>query len=134
LEKFKTYAIAAVTAIWATLAPIHVLIYALFFLVGADFVGGIWKALKNKEPITSRRMRETVAKLAGYMLALLAAFAVDHILDSGEISLARLAAAGLAIVEIKSLAESLTVILGFDPLAAVIAKLKPPPKEPDNGI
>ncbi len=129
LDKVKEYATAAVISLWALIAPIHTLIYAVFFLIGVDLVTGIWKAVKSNEPITSRRMRETVAKLVGYMLALLSCFAMDKILGLGDISLARLSAAGLAVVEAKSIAENLTPILGFDPLAAVIEKLKPPPKK-----
>jgi hypothetical protein len=130
--KTKTLVLAGMAGVWGILAPIHVLIYCVFFLIGADFAAGIWKAIKSKESITSRRMRETVGKLAGYMLALLACFAVDKILGLNDISIARLTAGGLAFVELKSIAENLTVILGFDPLAAVIEKLKPKPKDPQS--
>ncbi len=128
-NKARTFAVAGLAGVWGILAPIHVLIYAVFFLIGVDLLSGVWKAFKAKEAITSRRMRETVGKLAGYMLALLTCFAIDKILGLNDISIARLTAGGLAFVEAKSIAENLTVILGFDPLAAVVEKLKPPPKQ-----
>ncbi len=123
----KAKAILLVVAAWAVLAPIHGLIYALLALVAIDFITGCWASLRAGEPITSRRMRETAGKSTVYMLALVASFAIDSIL-AGGVPVARLCAASLGLIEIKSVAENLKRITGVDILAAVIARLKPAPK------
>lgn len=127
--KFKEYVLTGVLASWAMLAPIHTIIYAVLALVGIDLLTGLWKAIRVKEAVTSRRLRDTIAKLVPYLLALLSGFAADHILGTADPIVTRVVGAGLALIEIKSVGENLAAITGTDLLAAAVDKLKPPPKE-----
>ncbi|MMZ43490.1 Holin family protein [compost metagenome] len=44
------------------------MIWGFLTLVALDFISGILKSLKNNVQITSRRLRDSVVKLAGYLI------------------------------------------------------------------
>ncbi len=127
--KARAWLTASLLSLWAILAPIHTIIYAVSFLILADAGTGIWKAVKTKEPVTSRRMRDTVAKMAAYFIALLVGFAIDQVVGDSML-LARVAAGSICLIEATSVNENLKAATGIDVLSAVIEKLKPKPKEP----
>lgn len=128
--KLKAWLLAVVMGTWAVLAPIHLLMYMVLLLMAVDLVTGIWKAVKLREKVTSKRARHSVAKLVGYFLAILCGFALDNILGNTEPTMARVAASAIAGIELLSIDENLGVCIGVRPLAGVIEKLKPKPKEP----
>lgn len=115
-------------ACWAVIAPIHTLVYAVLVLVGVDLLTGLWKAHRTKETISSRRLRESLAKTIGYMLALIAGFACDRILGTDDPTIARVAGISVALIELTSVAENLKAV-GIDVLGTVIDRLKPIKKE-----
>lgn len=127
-NKFKELALSALIASWAFLAPIHGCLLAVGMLLLFDWITGIAKALKAKEPITSRWWRATIGKASAYGIAVLTGFFLDN-----SISLdvaARAFTAAIAITEAKSIAENLKVLTGIDLWAAVADKLKPQPPSP----
>lgn len=124
-DKVYEHILLAVAALWTLLLPIHSLIGALGALVFADLITGMWKALKRKKKITSRGWRATIGKLAIYMVALCAAFALDTIVANEAPMTARAVALGIAITEAKSIFENFYVITGIDLLKVIMARLKP---------
>jgi len=67
----------------AILAPIHALMGAVGFLIGADFITGILAARKRGEPITSKAMGRTIFKALGYQLAVISGFALEALMPGG---------------------------------------------------
>lgn len=124
----KEKVLLAIAAAWAVVTPIHTLVYAVLALVGMDLLTGLWKAYKASEAITSRRLRESMAKTIGYMLALVAGFACDRILGTEDPTIARVAGVSVALIELTSINENMRAV-GVDVLGAVIEKLKPAKKE-----
>ena len=125
--QLKEKILLAVAAAWAVLMPIHTLVYAVLALVSMDLLTGLWKAYKAKEPITSHKLRESLAKTIGYMLALLAGFACDRILGTEDPTVARVAGVSVALIELTSINENMRAV-GVDVLGAVIDRLKPTKK------
>ncbi len=126
--KAKEALFVSATALWAVLAPIHTLMYSVLLVIGVDLITGIWKSVKvDGERVTSRRLRETVAKLAVYLLVMLSGFAADKIMGGADPMMSRLVSLGLVGIELKSADENLKA-LGYDVLGSLIARLKPPPK------
>lgn len=124
-SKLKELALAALIGSWAFLAPIHGCLLAVGMLLLFDWVTGMAKALKAKQPITSRWWRETIGKAAAYGVAVLTGFFLDNSI-SMDVA-ARAFTAAIAITEAKSIAENLKVLTGIDLWAVVADKLKPPP-------
>lgn len=129
-NKTKEIAFGLLTAIWALLMPIHGLIYCTVGITILDFITGIWRAIRAKEPITSHKMRLTVtAKLLPYLAALLVGFLMDSVIDPTALLCSRSIAILIVTVDGKSNLENLSEVVGFDLWQAVVDKLKPPTKE-----
>jgi hypothetical protein len=107
------------------LAPIKEITCWLLLLVAVDLVTGVAKAVRAGDFVTSRSLRDTVAKVGPYLLALLAAFSLDRLIGDADPTLARIASVALGSIEIKSIGENLKAITGIDLLGNVIDKLKP---------
>lgn len=125
----KTWLLSLLMGTWAVLAPIHILMYMVLLLMGIDLVTGVWKAVKERKQITSERARNSVGKLVGYFLAILCGFAIDKILGTNDPTMARVAASGVAGIELLSIDENMGVCIGVRPLAGLIEKLKPAKKQ-----
>ncbi len=128
MSKVKELAIGLVVAFWAVLSPIHTIMYVVGALVLTDFVAGVSKALRLKQPITSRRMRATIGKTIAYQVAILVGFAMDHLAATEGLVCTRAIAVLVGLTECKSLDESLKDVTGFSIWEALVSKLKPPPK------
>jgi len=100
-------------SLFGVLSPVSPIIYTLTFVIIADFIFGICRARKNKEPITSRKMAQTLPKLLLYNVIVLALFFVDkYVLNTG-IGLEKLGASFMIFVEMKSMDESFNTIFGY---------------------
>lgn len=119
------WVLAAVVAGVAILAPIHGVMIAVGFLIGADFITGVAAAVKRKEKITSRAMSRTVWKILCYQLAVISGFAMEQLLVD-IFPVAKLAAAAIGLVEFKSLIENIKTITGVD-LSSILAKVQKRP-------
>lgn len=131
-EKIQNYLLPGLASLWGVLLPVKPLLYGTIAIVFIDLITGIWKAIKIKEKITSRRMRETIGKLAIYLLVILGGFAADNMASDGAPAIAKVLAGAIALVEIKSVAENASKILGYDLWTMVVAKLKPKPTDNSN--
>ncbi len=128
-EKAKEILLGALIGFWAVLTPVHTLLYVVGALVFADLATGIAKAWRKIEPITSRRLRESVGKSLAYFICVLAAFGLDHILEPGSLLCARAVSVLIAGTEVKSIFENMKDLTGVDLWQALVDKLKPTPKE-----
>ncbi|WP_421944348.1 phage holin family protein [Pedobacter sp.] len=87
------------------------LVITLFVIV--DFITGVWKAKKNKLPVTSKSMRVTIGKAVAYMLAIM----VAHLFELTFVSVLpfmQMVSFFIASAEIKSIYENLGEITGLD--------------------
>lgn len=107
------------TKIWllaglSILLPIKELMLTVGFLVAADLVVGIWKALKLKQRIRSRRMSDTVTKLLLYQLAIISGFLIEKYVLTEILPIAKLIGTVIAIIEFKSIIESIEAVTKQD--------------------
>lgn len=88
---------------------------AIGFLILADTYTGIWAAYKKEgvKAITSRKAGRIVAKFILYPLSLIVAKVSEQYL-SPAIPWIDVTAGILAVVEVKSIFENMSLILGFD--------------------
>ncbi len=106
--------------LFAILAPIQTTMFAIAFLLIADFITGICASLKTKEAITSKKMSHTVIKLILYNFAIVVSMIVEYYLVP-EIPFIRIAAGFIALTEINSFYENINKITGLDIWKAVKA-------------
>ena len=107
----------------AVIAPIQTVLTTVIALVLADFVTGVWAAIKEKQPITSAAMRRTVSKLVIYNIAVISGFLLEKYLLADALPFAKLIAGTIGVVEMKSLIENTKRITGLDIFKEVLSKL-----------
>lgn len=84
------------------------------FLI-ADLITGIWKARKKGEIITSKRMSDTIAKIALFSLSVVCLHGLETQFSAlGFIHITQIGSAYIAIVELKSILENVSEITGLD--------------------
>jgi len=114
--------LATGVAALSLLAPIHVLMISVGFLIAADLVTGVAAAIKRGDKITSKALSRTIYKCLGYQLAVISGFALEFLVPGG-LPIAKLIAAAVGLVEGKSLLENVKAITGVD-LTSVLAKVQ----------
>jgi predicted neutral ceramidase superfamily lipid hydrolase len=98
----------------AVFLPIKELMLTIGFLVAADMLVGIWKALKLKQRIRSRRMSDTITKLLLYQIAIMSGFLIESFIIAELIPITKLVATVIAVIEFKSIVESIESVTGKD--------------------
>lgn len=121
---------AAALSVWAVLAPVHTVMLVTGVLIFADLVTGVIAAVKRKELISSSGLRRTVTKIFVYQAAIVLSFLSEHYLLSDALPLVKLAAGAIALVEMKSIIESLNEINGENVFKNLIATLGSKNQEP----
>jgi phage-related holin len=102
--------------------PVRPAIVAVSVLAIADFITGVWAAIKEKKPITSHGFRRTLAKMIAYQSAILVAFVLETYLLDG-LPVVKVITAMVGITEGKSFFENMFRITGIDFWSQVISKL-----------
>jgi len=120
LSKLGTsWGYAAIATVLAFFAPISILFYLICFLVGADLITAIIKSLQNCEDykglekikcIKSRKLRRSVLKLFIYQLVIACVYFFSMAIFQGDIYLANFAAGSIALVELSSICENMSII------------------------
>jgi phage-related holin len=108
---FKKWAIALVMSGLSMLAPAANLMFAIGFLVVSDFITGVLAARKREEPINSKKMRNSVTKGIGYMVAILVAYLMQKAFIK-DFEVMKIVAALIAFIELKSIDENLESLTG----------------------
>ncbi len=108
---FKKWAVALVMSGLSMIAPAANLMFAIGFLVVSDFVTGVLAARKREEQISSKRMRNSITKGIGYMVAILVAYMMQKIFIK-DFEVMKIVAALVAFIELKSIDENLESMTG----------------------
>lgn len=119
----KPFLIKLCISLFAVFAPIRAAVLVAGVLITLDFVLGIAAALKLKEPITSKRMSDTVGKLIAYESTVCIAFLMQHYMMGDLLPVVNVACTYLAIVEGTSVLENLETLTGQPVLSGIIDKL-----------
>lgn len=108
---FKKWAIALVMSGLSLFAPAANLMFAIGFLVLSDFITGVLAARKREETINSKKMRNSVTKGIGYMVAILVAYLMQKAFIK-DFEVMKIVAALIAFIELKSIDENLESLTG----------------------
>lgn len=108
---FKKWAIASIMSALTFIAPAANLIIVIGLLVFSDFVTGVLAARKREEIINSKKMRNSVTKGIGYMVAILVAFMMQKVFIK-DFEVMKIVAALIAFIELKSIDENLESLTG----------------------
>lgn len=100
-------------AICAVLLPMIGIMIVTGLLIAFDFISGIAAAFKRGEPITSRKMSNTISKIIFYNIALFTSMGVQYLM-SDVIPVTKLIVGTIAFVEAKSIYENIGYVLGID--------------------
>ena len=95
------------------MADIKSALFAIGFLIIADTVTGIWASVNTNNYITSRKGGRIISKFLLYPLSIIVAKVAESYLSPG-IPWVEVTSGIIAIVEIKSIFENISLILGFD--------------------
>ncbi len=134
-DSVAKYFEAGAISTWAVFAPIKSIMFTTGALIFFDLGTGIWAAIKRKEPITSKGISRTVAKIVLYECALAVSYLVHQYMTGDLLPADKLVAGLIGIVELKSILENLNTINGSPVFAAVVnraisAEEAMTPKEP----
>lgn len=95
------------------LLPLKYIGIVMFILITVDFFTGIWKAKHLKEPVSSRKMSNTVAKLVLYQIAILCGFLLETYIVP-EIPITKIVSSFIGLTELKSISENISEITGIN--------------------
>lgn len=95
------------------LAPISNFIHAVLVLMFFDLLTGSYASYKRGEKFKASKLRKTVEKFIFYSVAIVVAFVLQRIMNDGT-ALAQIAATFIGSIELKSIYENISSILGVD--------------------
>lgn len=101
------------------LLPVHSMIYIMVFMVIVDFITGIWKAIKRKETITSKRMAETLEKMVLYMIGIITSFVLQNHIGIDGVKIMWVFATLIITREYLSIIENIEALTGTKIIQAV---------------
>ena len=113
-----------VLGIAAFLAPISAALYWTIGLVLVDLITGILVSKKAGIPIQSKGIRNTVLKLAVYLLTLVLAHGVEVYLTHGLVPVMNIASTIIGLGELKSVLENFDILANGSLLKLVIDALQ----------
>ena len=87
--------------------------FAIIFLILIDTLTGVWASLKMNDLITSRRAGRIISKLLLYPISIIVA-KVAQLYLTPSIPWIQVVSGIIAIVEVKSIFENISIILGYD--------------------
>ena len=109
----KTFLLKFFASILLILSPLAPIVISLGILIFIDFITGVYKSVKIKDTITSRKMSLTVSKLLLYNLAILSGFLCETFLIK-EIPFTKIISGFIALTELKSISENVTAVTGVN--------------------
>jgi len=114
-EKMAAASLEIVAFLFIFFADLQSALLALGFLIMTDTFTGIWAAWKKngRKSVTSRKLGRIIAKFILYPLALIVSKVAEQYL-SPAIPWTDVTAGILAVIEVKSIFENISLILGFD--------------------
>lgn len=103
--------------------PIKEWLAVIILAVFTDFVTGLAAAVKNKQPIKSRRLADTVLKIISYLLSIMLAFVIEKNLQM-DLPAVKIVGALIISVELKSVDENFQVITGISIFNSIVKVFK----------
>lgn len=102
-------------SIWmgAIMAPLYDVLGAVLLLIVIDFLTGIGAAFKEKEAVSSKKMRNTINKFMFYSLTLLAAHVVE-LKITPALPWLKIVSGFVALTELRSIFENFNRIFGLN--------------------
>lgn len=97
--------------------PVSAALLWMGVFVFIDLITGLWKAVKTKEAITSKRLANTITKVVMYFLAIITSRVMDAELLKAiylPFTVAQLAIGFFSVTEFKSIMENISAVLGTD--------------------
>lgn len=116
----KDYLEAAAISLWAVFAPIKAVMGATGALIFVDLATGLWAAKKSGQPITSKGISRTIAKIVLYECALAVSYIVHQYMTGDLLPADKLVAGLIGLVELKSILENMNIINGSPVFAAIV--------------
>lgn len=112
---------------------IQAAVFAIGFLILTDTFTGVWGSIKKngKSSITSRKAGRIISKLILYPLALIVAKVSEDYL-APSIPILSVTTGIIATVEVKSIFENMSILLGFDLWSKIKSQLWKPKDEEDK--
>lgn len=110
-EIFQKYSLPVAAYMISYFSPAFPMMMAIGFFIVMDFITGIMAAQKRGEVISSKKMRPTITKGIGYMIAIL----VAHVFQQNflkDIEVLKIVAGLISFIEVKSLDENFRDITG----------------------
>ncbi len=92
--------------------PLKAPINAIFILISIDWMTGVYRSLKANRKFTSYRLRKSVEKTVGYVLAVIAVFVLEQEVIGVDWGLVKIVAGYIAITEVASIYENIAAITG----------------------
>jgi phage-related holin len=117
---FKRHTGELITFMIMFFSPVKAAILSIILLALFDFITGVSASYKLGNKITSRRMYSSIVKVTMYSTLILASHLIEaHLMD--YLPMVKLATSSVALVELKSLYENVSVVLGIDLWSALKA-------------
>lgn len=122
LQKFKSELMTIFVTILGFVAPIQYILLAVGFMIFADTITGVWKAIKNKVKITSYKLSQVITKMLIYQSVILLVFGLEIVILDEFIKLfidiphflTKIVAIVLISVECKSIHENIEAITNIN--------------------
>jgi phage-related holin len=120
----KEFLLKTGVALLAVFAPIKSVVLVVGVLIVADLITGILAARKRGEKITSAGFRRTIVKGLVYQSSILLGHLTEQYLVGNDVvSITKIVAAVIGLVEFTSILENLNTINGSPIFAKLIEKL-----------
>lgn len=110
MKQYLLHLFVALTAVFTPVTPLLLTIGALIII---DFIVGVFRAFKMKEPITSRKMGNTISKMLLYQLTILSLFLFETYILQGLLPVTKIGAGMISVTELKSIDESVEKMTGI---------------------
>ena len=92
------------------LIPTYEMIAVMQFLLFIDFLTGVWKAKKQGESITSKRMADSITKVILYTVGIIVTYVLQHHIGKDMVNIMFLFGALICTRETKSIMENIEII------------------------
>lgn len=114
-DKIDTVIKAIAVVVLAFIAPVQSILILVGFLAFGDMITGLWRSKKKNHKITSTRLSRTVSKLILYSLLILLTHGFELVFPLTEyLHITQISAGVICMVELTSVYENVSEILGND--------------------
>lgn len=113
------------TSALAIISPIIPLLLTIGFLVVVDFLFAIFRQWKvDSTKITSRKMSNTITKMATYAFAILSVYFLEKYVMIEILPITKMAAGLICLVELKSIDESFFILNKYSLWSKITSLIK----------